>query len=143
MKQRIRLSLITAFGLLAIAAAGAKDKETAPMAMGGGGMNMMEMMGKSDMSCMATADSLDVLANAVQDALKTEDKKKMKAALLLAQSHIAQMKGHMAMCKDMMGMMGNMMGGKMMGKEAGMGNGMATPAAGKDEASEHEKHHPN
>jgi hypothetical protein len=138
--------------MLALAAAGnvaAKEKE-ASAAKQGGGMTMMDMMGKSSMSCMTTSDSLESLSKAVQEALKSDDKAKMKAALQQAEAHIAQMKNHMSMCTDMMNMMSGMMGsgkseGGMMG--GGMGGKMQEDAKSpgaekKNEAAEHEKHHP-
>lgn len=139
--------------ILAIGVALAKDKESAMGQMGtkGSGMTMMDMMGKSNMSCMATHDSLEALSKEVQDAIKSDDKGKMKAALQKADGHFAQMKMHMATCMDMMGMMSGMMGGGMMGggkSEGGMGGKMpaeakpSAPEKNKDQAEEHEKHHP-
>lgn len=134
---------------LGFGATAGKEKESSAMPMGGG-MSMMDMMGKSNMSCMATHDSLESLSKSIQEAIKSDDKAKMKAALLQADAHVAQMKGHMDMCMGMMNMMGGMMGGGMMGgkTEGGMNmggkmTGDKKPAAPeKEEAVEHEKHHP-
>ena len=87
----------------------AKGKE--PAAKPREGMSMMDMMGKSDKGCMATHDSLETLTKVVQDALKSDDKAKKKAALQKVDAHFAQMKDHMATCMDMMHRMGGMMGG--------------------------------
>jgi hypothetical protein len=119
----------------------AKDKESPAATKQSGGMTMMDMMGKSNMSCMATSDSLESLSKAVQEALKSDDKAKMKAALQRTDAHIAQMKSHMTMCMDMMNMMGGMMGGGMMGGKM-QGEQKPPAAEKKDEAAEHEKHHP-
>ena len=50
-----------------------------------------------------------------EEALKSDDKAKMKTALQRTDAHIAQMRSHMSTCMDMMNMMGGMMGGGMMG----------------------------
>lgn len=149
MKNKTVLSISFMCIALGFGVAVAKDKEASGMAKVGG-MTMMDMMGKSNMGCMATRDSLDALSKEVQDAIKSDDKAKMKAALQKTDAHFAQMKSHMSMCMDMMNMMGGMMGGSMMeGKsEGGMGMGgkmdeKAKPAApDKEKAEEHEKHHP-
>jgi hypothetical protein len=139
-------SLLAAAGLCAALgshAAWSAEKEEAGKRESGG-MTMMDMMDKSDMSCMSTRDSLESLARTVQEALKSDDKAKMKAALQLADAHFAQMRSHMSTCMDMMNRMGGMMGGK---AEGGMGMGEkkpgeAKPAAEKGSSPEHEKHHP-
>ncbi|HKP96946.1 MAG TPA: hypothetical protein VJ385_14445 [Fibrobacteria bacterium] len=129
-KKYVAIALTCAFA--AFNSVAAKDKEPPTATRQGGGMTMMDMMGKSNVSCMATSDSLESLSKAVQEALKSDDKAKMKAALQRTDAQIAQMKSHMSMCMDMM----NMMGGKMQGEDK-------SPAAEKkDEAAEHEKHHP-
>ena len=152
MKTKILFLSALTCATLTFGGSPAKDKEPAGMPMNGG-MTMMDMMGKSNMSCMATHDSLESLSKAIQDAIKSDDKAKMKAALLQADAHVAQMKDHMSMCMDMMNMMGGMMGGGMMGGMGGKtegGTGMGGKMSGdkkpaapeKDEAAEHEKHHP-
>lgn len=129
--------------LLAISLVAAGEKEGGMGRMGsmGSGMTLMDMMGKSNMSCMATHDSLDALSKEIQDAIKADDKAKMKAALQKADGHFAQMKSNMSMCMNMMNMMGGMMGG---GKsDEGMGMGGKMPREAKPAAPEkHEKHHP-
>lgn len=130
----------------------AKDKEKAPAApseksmsgMGNmdEGMSMMDMMGKSQTGCMATSDTLDKLLKTVQDAEKSDDKAKMKAALNLTANHITEMKGHMGQCMNMMNSMGKMMGkGGMMPMDKGMENHPPSGKAETEATPEHEKHH--
>lgn len=81
----------------------------------GGGMSMMDMMGNSKMNCMAASDTLADLQKKVQDALKSDDKAKMKTALQLVENRVSGMQAHMSQCSNMMESMGSMMGGGMMG----------------------------
>lgn len=151
MKEKSVLPLPLMCFVIGLGAAVAKDFEASDMAKGGG-MTMMDMMGKSNMSCMATRDGLDALSKEVRDAIKSDDKARMKAALQKTEAHFALMKNHMSMCMDMMSMMGGMMGGNTMGgkSEGGMGmdgkaTGEAKPAPAekeKDKSEDHEKHHP-
>ncbi len=101
-------------------------------------MSSMDMMGKSDMKCKAKCDSLDALLKAVQEARKSDDKAKMKAALELTEAHIVGMKEHMGKCMPMKGMKDKKMGGDGMME---MGSGHHCPPE-KEESTEHEKHHP-
>jgi hypothetical protein len=153
MESKFSGKALLAASFLAIGAALAKDKDPGMGQMGSkeSGMSMMDMMGKSNMSCMATRDSLDALSKEVQDAIKSDDKAKMKAVLQKADGHFAQMRNHMSTCMDMMSMMGGMMGGGMKGggKSDGRMEGKmsgepkpVTPEKNKDQAEEHEKHHP-
>lgn len=151
MKKKSLISIPFMCIALGFGVAAAKGKDAPAMAKGNG-MTMMDMMGKSNMSCMATHDSLDALSKEVQDAIKSDDKAKMKAALQKTDAHFAQMKSHMSMCMDMMNMMGGMMGGNMMGGKPEGGMGMVGKAAEeakpiapdkeKDKGEDHEKHHP-
>jgi hypothetical protein len=138
----------------ALAAYASNDKGAPAPAKTGigknGGMAGTDMAGKSKMECKAESDSLASLLIMVQDAKKSGDNAKMKAALDATETHIAKMRDHMARCKGMM----EMMGGKMMGSEGMKGDDerkggpqgkdeAATPGSAKAaEASEHEKHHP-
>jgi hypothetical protein len=148
MNKKHFLATALACAALGINAPAAKEKDSAGSSKGGG-MTMMDMMGQSNMSCMATHDSLESLSKTIQEALKSDDKAKMKSALQQADAHFAQMKNHMSKCMDMMNMMGGMMGGGMMGGKSGQGMGMggkpqgdAKPATPDNDAAEHEKHHP-
>jgi hypothetical protein len=140
------LLLAACFGFAADKAAPA-GKHGESMEGMGGGMPMMDMMGDTKGECMATSDSLSKVLAAVQEARKSDDKAKMKAALEMVEGRIAGMQGHMGECKanmghcmEMMKMMGGMMGGGMMGQ--GM-QGMDKKSGNeKMEPSEHEKHHP-
>lgn len=139
--------------ILAGGAAVGKEKEKMPTSpseksMGGmgnmgAGMSMMDMMGKSHMGCMATSDTLDKLLKTVQDAERSEDKAKMKAALVLTENHISEMKGHMGQCMNMMDSMGRMMDGSgIMAMNKGQEPSPPTGKSEKAEPTDHEKHHP-
>ncbi len=148
-KTNLILTILAASAMLA--SAGAKDSPE-KQAMGSG-MSMMDMMGKTRGECMMTSDTLGGLLKTVQDAKKSDDKTKMKAALKRVEDHIAGMKSHMGQCMDMMGMMGKMMGGGMMGGGM-MGGGMmsdgmkgidsskSAPGPVTPGSSDHKKHHP-
>ncbi len=112
-------------------------------------MAAMDMGAKPCAKCKKSADSLDALLKAVQEARKSDDKAKMAAALQRVEDRITAMKAEMKECE---GKMAKMMGG--MGKEGGMKcekmpeDGMGKPdstGAGsmpdKGGASEHEQHH--
>ena len=80
-----------------------------PVEKKGGDMSMMEMMGKSKQSCTSTSGDLDKVMKMMQDALKSDDKTQMKAAMESAENQMVMMKGTMSQCT---GMMGNMMAKK-------------------------------
>jgi hypothetical protein len=159
-KQSLSILMVSGFLLAAGISMGAEKEKVAGMpggkAMGGmggmagkggmgGGMSMMDMMGHSKMNCMATSDTLADLQKTVQDAEKSDDKVKMKAALQRVESHISGMQAHMSQCSGMMDMMGSMMGGGMMGGGSmGKDKTKESPAAGeskKEDKEDHEKHH--
>ncbi len=101
---------------------------------------MMEMAERSRGACMSVPDTLDNLLNTVREAMKSDDKAKMKAALKMSEAHVAAMQAHMGRCKDMMGkmmqdgMMGNDSAKAVPKADSGMQSG--------DSDAEHEKHHP-
>ncbi len=150
-----KYTLLLAFALFAtLAVAGESGMEgNMPGSKGemGGGMSMMEMSGKAGGECRMMSDTLGGLLKTVQDAKRSDDKAKMKAALEQVEGHIAGMRSHMGECMNMMGMMEKMMGGGMMsGGMSGMDSAGNPSKAGqkpntksvKTEDDEHEKHHP-
>ncbi len=109
-----------------------KNMKDKPMTGMSDNMSMMDMMGKSNMNCMATSDSLDQLLKIIQTAKSSGDKQKMVSALTAAETHIAEMKNNMNQCMKMMGQME-----KMTDKKPSV-----SPPANKDLPADHEKHHP-
>lgn len=150
MKSGLRIAIPAA--ALFLLAGGAPAKDAPPAAPAGkppataapmGGMSMMDMMGRSNMNCMATSDTLESLEKVIKEALKSDDKAKMKSALQKAETHFAGMREHMSDCMGMMKMMGGMMGG-MEGKGGGMREGMGPGRDdGKPGPGAHERHHPD
>ena len=87
-------------------------------------MKAMENMPMDDMmkDCMkhhhAGMKSIDQMSKMMEGAKQSNDPGKMRTAIDQAQKQLAEMKGHMSMCSNMMSMMEKMngMGGMMKGK---------------------------
>ncbi len=83
-------------------------------------MSMPDMMKSCQEHCQATSKTIDQLTRTIEEAKTSNDPAKMRAALDQAQQPLTDMKEHMNMCRNMMGMMqkmhgmGGMMGGGMM-----------------------------
>lgn len=85
-------------------------------------MSMDDMMKGCREHCEQTSASIDQLMKSMDEATQSNDPARMRAALDQAQKPLADMKQHMNMCMNMMGMMQKMhgMGGMMGGGQAGM-----------------------
>ena len=90
-------------------------------------MSMDNMMKGCREHCQQTSASIDGLVQTMDEAKQSNDPEKMRAALDQAQKPLAEMKRHMSMCMNMMGMMQ-----KMHGMGGMMGGGMGGMMAGKD-----------
>lgn len=90
-------------------------------------MSMDGMMKGCREHCEQTAASIDRMMQTMDEAKQSNDPAKMRAALDQAQKPLTEMKQHMSMCMNMMGMMQ-----KMHGKGGMMGSGMGDMMAGKD-----------
>ena len=87
-----------------------------------GEMKSMEHMSMDQMmkDCMqhhqSVTKSIDETSKTIEGAKQSNDPKKMRAALDQAQKQLTEMKEHMSMCSNMMGMMEKMQGmGEMKG----------------------------
>lgn len=83
-------------------------------------MSMDDMMKGCREHCEKTSASIDRMMQTMDQAKQSNDPERMRAALDQAQKPLADMKQHMSMCMNMMGMMQKMhgMGGMMAGKDA-------------------------
>ena len=91
-------------------------------------MSMGDMMKGCREHCQQTSASIDRLMQRMDEAKQSNDPTKMRAALDEAQKPLADMRQHMSMCMNMMGMMQKMHGtGGMMGG-MGMMGGPDAPA---------------
>lgn len=90
-------------------------------------MSMDDMMKGCREHCEQTSASIDRMVQTMDEAKQSNDPEKMRAALDQAQKPLAEMKQHMSMCMNMMGMMQ-----KMHGMGGMMGSGMGGMMAGKD-----------
>jgi hypothetical protein len=99
--------------LLAVSIAGIaqQQKSTAQTPQRGGSMQMGDMMTACREHCQSTSNSIDQLSRTIDEAKKSNDPAKMRAALESVQKPLADMKNHMSMCMSMMDMMKNMHGG--------------------------------
>jgi len=73
-------------------------------------MSMDGMMKGCQEHCQQTSASIDQLMKSMDEAKQSNDPAKMRAALDQAQKPLADMKQHMNMCMNMMGMMQKMHG---------------------------------
>ena len=73
-------------------------------------MSMDTMMKSCMEHCQQTSASIDRLTQTMNEAKESNDPAKMRAALDEAQKPLAEMKQHMSMCMNMMGMMQKMQG---------------------------------
>jgi hypothetical protein len=73
-------------------------------------MSMENMMKGCQEHCQQTTASIDRLMQTMKEAEQSNDPAKMRAALDQAQKPLAEMKQHMNMCTNMMGMMQKMHG---------------------------------
>ena len=97
----------------------AQQKQPSPQK---GEMKSMEHMSMDQMmkDCMqhhqSVTKSIDETSKTIEGAKQSNDPKKMRAALDQAQKQLTEMKEHMSMCSNMMGMMEKMQGmGEMKG----------------------------
>lgn len=126
MKHHTKAWLVVAAAvLLGGSAIAQQTKEQKPSGEGKPQMSMDDMMKGCREHCDQTSASIDRLIQTIDQAKQSNDPAKMRAALDQAQKPLADMKEHMSMCRNMMGMMQKMHGmGGMMG--GGMG-GMMSP----------------
>lgn len=71
-------------------------------------MSMTDMMKSCQEHCQSTSKTIDQLTRTIDDAKASNDPAKMRAALDQVQKPLADMKGHMNMCMNMMSMMQKM-----------------------------------
>ena len=80
-------------------------------------MSMDGMMAGCREHCEATTKSIDQMTKMMNDARASNDAVRMRAALEQSAKSLEEMKSHMNMCRNMMGMMEKMHGqGGMMGQ---------------------------
>lgn len=87
--------------------------------------------------CQATTTSIEQLVKRMEEAKQSNDPAQMRAALDEAQKPLAEMKGHMAGCMNMMDMMQHMhggMGGMMHEGSGGHMGGMMQEKGSKSDA---------
>jgi hypothetical protein len=135
MRPRHIFAIACACAALGLGTAADKSAKPASDSSTAAGQTMWDMMGRSRASCAQTRDSLQSLAKTVREAIKSNDKAKMKAALQQADAHFSMMETHMATCVNMSDRMGGMLGGgrmrgSMMGDSAGPGYRMRDSAMG-------------
>jgi len=96
-------------------------------------MSMDDMMKGCREHCKQTSASIDRMMQTMDEAKQSNDPAKMHAALDQAQTPLTEMKQHMSMCMNMMGMMQKMhgMGGMMQGGMGGMMSEQRQPATGR------------
>jgi hypothetical protein len=78
---------------------------------------MHAMMQRCQEHCSVTGRSIDDLNRKIEDAKKSNDPAKMRAALNDAQKPLADMKNHMNMCMSMMQQHSSMMGPAKKGRD--------------------------
>lgn len=120
------------FSIVAFAAMLAVGQETSPKPQDrqGGGMQMGGMMGmmkECRKHCQETTSAMGKLSQVIEDAKRSNDPAKMRAALEQVEKQHAGMDQHMSMCMRSMGEMEKMHGS--MGGMKGMqhGSGSKTP----------------
>jgi hypothetical protein len=105
------LLAIAAALLLGGAALAQQDQQQKPpMTQSKPQMSMDDMMKGCREHCEQTSASIDELMKTMDEAKQSNDPAKMRAALDQAQKPLADMKQHMNMCMNMMGMMQKMHG---------------------------------
>ena len=122
-----RFLAIGAALLLSGSALAQQNQQQKPSTQGKPQMSMDEMMKGCREHCEQTSASIDRMMQTMDEARQSNDPAKMRAALDQAQKPLAEMKQHMNMCMNMMGMMQ-----KMHGRGGMMGGGMGGMMAGKD-----------
>lgn len=107
--MKFRLGLLGVFGVLIMVLTLLPAQERGPgTAMQN--MSMQDMMANCREHCQKTTASIDQLQARIEEAKKSNDPTRLRAALDEAQKPLAEMKQHMNMCMSMMSMMGSMMG---------------------------------
>jgi uncharacterized protein YlxW (UPF0749 family) len=86
------------------------QQQKPPMTQSKPQMSMDDMMNGCREHCEQTSASIDALMKTMDEAKQSNDPAKMRAALDQAQKPLADMKQHMNMCMNMMGMMQKMHG---------------------------------
>jgi hypothetical protein len=77
-----------------------------------GKMSMDDMMKGCREHCEQTSSSIDKMATSMKEARESNDPAKMRQALEDAREPLEEMRDHMRMCTNMMGMMQKMHGEK-------------------------------
>lgn len=124
MTPKIKLMPVFSAAALAAMLAFGQDTPPKPQDRQGGGMQMggmMPMMKECRKHCQETTDGMSKLSPVIEDAKKSNDPAKMRAALEQVEKQHAAMNQHMSMCMRSMGDMENMHGG--MGNMKGMQHG--------------------
>ena len=75
-----------------------------------GNMSMDQMMKDCKEHHQAGMKSIDEMSKMMEGAKQSNDPAKMRAAMDQSQKQLAEMKEHMTMCRNMMGMMEKMQG---------------------------------
>jgi hypothetical protein len=104
-----RLAIAAAL-LLGTSALAQQDQQQKPMTQSKPQMSMDGMMKGCREHCQQTSASIDELMKTMDEAKQSNDPAKMRTALDQAQKPLAEMKQHMNMCMNMMGMMQKMHG---------------------------------
>lgn len=120
MRRRNSLTAITIVLFLGGAALGGAQQQEQPQEqqqpserpMMEGKMSMGDMMKGCRAHCKQTSSSIDRMATSMKEARESNDPAKMRQALEDAQEPLEEMRDHMRMCTNMMGMMQKMHGEK-------------------------------
>jgi hypothetical protein len=120
--NRVKVAIILTFAfalavsVIGIAQQKSTEGQTAEQQRGAMMSQMGAMMEQCRQHCQATSNTIDQLNKIVDEAKRSNDPAKMRAALESVQKPLADMKNHMSMCMSNMNMMENMRG-KMMGEQ--------------------------
>jgi hypothetical protein len=106
-KQTMTAIITGIVGTLVFSALVAAQQPASP----GQSQSMDDMMRGCRTHCQATTTSIDQLMKQMDEAKQSNDPAQMRAALDEAQKPLTEMKDHMTMCMNMMGMMEGMHGG--------------------------------
>ena len=123
--------VVAAAVLLAGAAAAQQTQGQQPAGQGKPQMSMDDMMKGCRDHCDQISASIARLVKTIDEAKQSNDPAKMRTALDQVQKPLTNMKEHMSMCRNMMGMMqkmhgmGGMMGGGMMSQRPQSASGGA------------------
>lgn len=113
-KPMLSILVVLFLAIATIAIGHTKDDKFA------GKMSMKEMMDGCHNHCQDTSKAIDQVLNNLNQAKASNDRAKMRAAIGQVQKPLSEMKQHMTMCTQMMGMMEKMHGGMMKDTHASM-----------------------